>query len=226
MHDQVHLMRKSSREGIFITVEGPDGSGKSTQIDLLVTFLRARHHTVDVTREPGGTAVGEEIRKLLLEPGGVHEMADETELFLFAAGRAQHVRERIMPALSRGHIVVASRYADATEAYQGHGRQLPLELVQRVNDAATGGLKPDLTIILDIDTAEGLRRARGVAKETPSGEHDRIESAGITFHSRVRAGYLAIAQREPRRCVVIDSMRPILDVARDIQRCVLTRFDV
>jgi len=218
-------MRKSPRDGIFITVEGPDGSGKSTQIDLLVSFLRGRHHTVDVTREPGGTVVGEAIRKLLLEPGG-HEIADETELFLFAAGRAQHVRERILPALASGCIVVASRYADATEAYQGYGRQLPLELVQRVNEAATGGLKPDLTIILDIDTAEGLRRARGVAKEAPCGEHDRIESAGLAFHARVREGYLAIARREPARCVVIDSARPIMEVACDIQHAVMERFEV
>jgi len=219
-------MRKSPRDGIFITVEGPDGSGKSTQIDLLVSFLRGRHHAVDVTREPGGTAVGEAIRKLLLEPDGGHEMADETELFLFAASRAQHVRERILPALACGCIVVASRYADATEAYQGYGRQLPLELVQRVNEAATGGLKPDLTIILDIDTAEGLRRACGVAKETPPGEHDRIEAAGQAFHLRVREGYLAIARREPARCMVIDSARPIMEVAGDIQHAVMERFDV
>lgn len=219
-------MRKSARDGIFITVEGPDGSGKSTQIDLLVSFLRARNHEVEVTREPGGTAVGEAIRKLLLEPSPGYAMADETELFLFAAGRAQHVRERILPALAAGKIVVASRYADATEAYQGYGRQLPLDLVHRVNEAATGGLKPDLTIILDIACEEGLRRARGVAKETPSGEHDRIEAAGLAFHQRVREGYLAIARREPLRCVVIDSARPIMDVAHDIQQLVLSRFDV
>lgn len=219
-------MRKTPRDGIFITVEGPDGSGKSTQIDLLVSFLRGRNHTVVVTREPGGTAVGEAIRKLLLEPDGSYQMADETELFLFAAGRAQHVRERILPALACGHIVVASRYADATEAYQGYGRQLPLDLVQRVNEAATGGLKPDLTIILDIDTEEGLRRARGVAKETPPGEHDRIEAAGLAFHQRVREGYLAIARREPSRCIVIDSARPIMDVACDIEKAVLERFEI
>jgi dTMP kinase len=209
-------MRKSPQEGIFITVEGPDGSGKSTQVDLLQAYLNTRNYPVLVTREPGGTPAGEAIRQILLEPGGVHELVAETELFLFAAGRAQHVCECIMPAISQGQIVIASRYIDASVAYQGYGRGLPLDIIQKVNDFATGGLKPDLTIILDIDTETGLNRARAVHKETPVGEADRIEAAGIDFHRRVRAGYLAIAAEEPERCVVIDSSRTICDIAEDI----------
>jgi len=219
-------MRKTPKEGIFITVEGPDGSGKSTQVDLLVTFLRSRGHSVLVTREPGGTPVGESVRKLLLEPTDGHELADETELFLFAAARAQHVRERILPAMTQGHIVVASRYVDATMAYQGYGRGLPLRQIREINELATGGLKPDLTIILDIDSEEGLHRARGVDKEMPVGEIDRIEAAGIAFHKRVRDGYIAIASDEPMRCKVIKGGRQIVTVAEDIAACVKERFDI
>jgi len=126
--------------------------------------------------------------------------------------------------MQREEIVVASRYADATEAYQGFGRGLPLTLVTQVNFLATGGLMPDLTLILDIDSAEGLRRARAVAKETPSGEMDRIEAAGLAFHQRVRDGYLTIARREPGRCVVIDGARPIATVASAIRACVTPRL--
>ena len=218
------LLHKPAGKGIFITIEGPDGSGKSTQIDLLVAWLRTRTQPVLVTREPGGTPVGEAIRAILLDPVRHAGLADETELFLFAASRAQHVRERILPALQREEIVVASRYADASEAYQGFGRGLPLALVTQVNFLATGGLMPDLTIILDIDSAEGLRRAKGVAKETPPGEMDRIEAAGLAFHQRVRDGYLTIARREPGRCVVIDGTGPINSVAHAIRACVTPRF--
>ncbi len=217
-------MRKTPREGIFITIEGPDGSGKSTQIELLHSYLRARNLPVLVTREPGGTPAGEAIRKILLEPVATHELAAETELFLFAASRAQHVRERIQPALSQGRIVVASRFIDATVAYQGYGRRLPLEMIHAINELATGGMKPDLTIILDIETEEGLRRAWAVDKDTPPGEGDRIEAAGTEFHQRVRQGYLAIAEAEPERCVVIKSDRTICEVAADISRCVDGRF--
>jgi len=219
-------MRKSPQEGIFITIEGPDGSGKSTQVDLLQAYLQTRNYPVLVTREPGGTPAGEAIRRILLEPGGVHELVAETELFLFAAGRAQHVRECIIPAISQGQIVIASRYIDATVAYQGYGRGLPLDIIQKINDLATGGLKPDLTIILDIDSETGLKRACAVDKETPAGEADRIEAAGIEFHRRVRRGYLEVAVDEPGRCVVIDSSRTICAIAEDICRNVRERFNL
>jgi len=219
-------MRKTPSKGIFITVEGPDGSGKSTQVDLLVTFLRDRQHRVLVTREPGGTSTGEAIRKILLEPARGTHLADETELFLFAAARAQHVREIILPALTQGQIVIVSRYLDATVAYQGYGRNLPLDTIRVVNQLATGGLNPDLTLILDVDSETGLHRAKGADKDTPSGEMDRIEAAGIDFHRRVRQGYFAIAAAEPGRCVIVDGRRPIAEVAAQIQQCIKDRFAI
>jgi len=219
-------MKKKPKEGIFITIEGPDGSGKDTQIELLMTYLQSRGHSVLVTREPGGTPVGESIREILLKPVIGHELSDETELFLFAACRAQHVREKILPAISQGQIVIASRYVDASVAYQGYGRGLSLDIIENVNELATGGLKPDLTIILDIDSEEGLERAKSVKKETPSGETDRIESAGVAFHNRVRNGYLKIAEKEPERCCVIDGNCPIVEVAMKITKCVENRFEI
>lgn len=218
------MIKKRPEEGIFITIEGPDGSGKSTQVDLLVTFLRSLGHRVTVSREPGGTPAGEGIRKILLATGEGNELAAETELFLFAAGRAQHVREKILPMLSQGHIVISSRYIDATTAYQGYGRGLDRVFVQKVNEVATGGLLPDLTIITDVETEIGLQRASGVHKETPIGEMDRIEGAGCEFHKRVRNGYLAIARENTRRCRVVDCSRPIAEVADEIQKHVKDFF--
>jgi len=219
-------MKKNPKQGIFITIEGPDGCGKSTQADILVTFLEAKDHRVTLTREPGGCSIGEEIREILLKPRGQQTLSDETELFLFAAARAQHVRETILPAMSMGNIVVASRFIDATAAYQGYGRGLPIERICDVNELATGGLKPDLTIILDIDSEKGIHRARDVHEETPAGEVDRIESESIEFHKRVRNGYLAIVKNEPARCVLIDSDRPILEISKDITNCVSECFDI
>ena len=223
---KLNKMKKKPREGIFITIEGPDGSGKDTQIDLLVTYLRLRGHSVLITREPGGTPVGEKIREILLKPVKDHEFADATELLLFAAGRAQHVCEKIVPAISQGQIVVASRYIDASVAYQGYGRGLPLEMIDNINEFATGGLKPDLTIILDIDSEEGLNRARTVKKETPSGEIDRIEAAGLAFHNKVRNGYLEIAKNDPDRCCVVDGSHQIVEVSMEIEKCVNLKFEI
>ncbi len=219
-------MKKNPKQGIFITIEGPDGCGKSTQADVLVAFLKAKNHSVTLTREPGGCSIGEEIRGILLKPRGQQNLSNETELFLFAAARAQHVRETILPALDRGNIVVASRFIDATTAYQGYGRGLPIESIHDVNKFATGGLKPDLTIILDIDSEKGIHRARGVNEETPVGEIDRIESESIEFHKRVRKGYLEIVENEPERCILIDSDRPISEVSKDIKNCITEHFDL
>ena len=131
-----------------------------------------------------------------------------------------------MPALSIGSIVIASRYIDATVAYQGYGRGLPLENIRDINELATGGLKPDLTIILDIAADKGLQRARGVEEETPVGETDRIESESIEFHKRVRKGYLDIVRREPERCVLINSDRPISEISKDIKKCLEKKFEI
>ncbi len=219
-------MKKNPKQGIFITIEGPDGCGKSTQAEILVAYLKTKSIPVILTREPGGCSIGEEIREILLKPRGEQILSDETELFLFAAARAQHVRETILPAMSIGSVVIASRFIDATTAYQGYGRGIPIESIRDVNELATGGLKPDLTIILDIDSEKGIHRARGVNEETPAGEVDRIEAESITFHKRVRNGYLEIVKNEPERCVLIDSDRPISEVSGDIMNCITERFDV
>ena len=219
-------MKKNPEQGIFITIEGPDGCGKSTQAEILVAYLKSKNIPVILTREPGGCSIGEEIREILLKPRNEQILSDETELFLFAASRAQHVRETILPAISIGNVVIASRFIDATTAYQGYGRGLPIDSIRDVNELATGGLKPDLTIILDIDSEKGIHRARGVDEETPSGEVDRIEAESIAFHKRVRNGYLEIVKNEPERCVLIDSDRPISEVSGDIMNCITDRFDV
>jgi len=219
-------MKKNPKQGIFITIEGPDGCGKSTQAEILVAYLKSKNIPVILTREPGGCSIGEEIREILLKPRGEQILSDETELFLFAASRAQHVRETILPAMSIGNVVIASRFIDATTAYQGYGRGLPIDRIYDVNELATGGLKPDLTIILDIDSEKGIHRARGVDEETPAGEVDRIEAESISFHKRVRNGYLKIVRSDPDRCVLINSDRPISEISKDILDCVNKRFDL
>ncbi|MBO7435535.1 dTMP kinase [bacterium] len=212
------------RKGLFIAIEGPDGCGKSTQIALLKETLEKQGYDVLLTREPGGTALGEEIRKLLLL--GREKVSPYCELMLFEAARAQHVMEVLRPALAAGKIIIASRYADATRAYQGGGRGLPLEEVKKANELGTGGLWPDLTVILDIDSEEGLRRVRGcgkdaLGKDLPPGELDRIEAESLDFHRRVREEYLKLALEEKERCKVIDGSRSREEVAREIRELVL-----
>lgn len=185
--------------GLFITFEGGDGSGKSTQIALLAGRLRDLGHDVRTFREPGGVSpgdVGERIRELLLDP--VHTtMHVRAELLLYEASRAQLVEEHYRPALASGAIVLCDRYADSSLAYQGYGRDvLPVAEVRELNRIATGGLVPDLTLLLDVDAAAGLAQA------TAEGA-DRLEGAGLPFHERVRAGYLAIAAAEPDRVKLV-----------------------
>lgn len=194
------------RKGLFITIEGPEGSGKSTQARLLCDHLRRRGLPVLHSREPGGTGVAEAVRRVLLRPEG--RVAPATELFLYEAARAQHVAEVVAPALARGRAVVCERYTDATEAYQGYGRGLPLADIRLLNRVATGGLVPDLTLLLDAPSAEGLRRARGLEKRLASRARrtvggDRLEREPLAFHRRVRRGYLALARRDPKRFRVI-----------------------
>lgn len=188
----------------FITFEGIDGSGKSTQLRLLATDLRAqqqRYPEIIVTREPGGTPLGKRLRSALLD---VETIVDPlAELLLYAADRAQHVRTLIRPALDSGRVVLSDRYADATVAYQGAGRGFPRELIERVVAIATEGLRPDLTLLFDISSEEGLarrsRRMRGGAAT------DRLDAESTEFHARVRAAYLEIAARESERVKVIDA---------------------
>lgn len=186
-----------SARGTFITLEGVDGSGKSTQASLLVERLREQRREVVALREPGGTPISEKIRALLLDPENA-EMADECELLLYEASRAQLVREVIEPALLRGAIVVCDRFYDSTHAYQHGGRGLSDALVSRANELGCCGLSPDVTLVLDIDPAAALARA------TVQGA-DRLEAEGLAFQQRVRKDYLALAKADPARVCVVDA---------------------
>jgi dTMP kinase len=185
----------------FITFEGIDGSGKSTQMRLLASVLRMRGLEVVVTREPGGTSLGDRLRAALLD---TQEQVDPlAELLVFAADRAQHVRTLLNPALSSGHIVLSDRYADATVAYQGAGRGFAPEVIRDVIALATGGLKPDLTLVFDVSVAAGLERARQRAHK--GRQTDRLDTEDAAFHTRVRDAYLEIAAAEPERVCVVDA---------------------
>lgn len=183
--------------GFFLTLEGPEGSGKSTQARLILSFLRQNRIPCIHTREPGGTRLGEMIRKLLLDPAHTG-MCAETEVLLYEAIRAEHVRKTIEPALREGRVVVCERYSLATLAYQGFGRRLPFGDLKRLDRFATGGRRPDLTLLMDIPAETGLAKAVKAKREfKSSGRGDRIEQAGLAFHRRVRNGYLAMARRLP-----------------------------
>jgi dTMP kinase len=187
--------------GLFITFEGIDGSGKSTQMRMLASALRLRGLDVIATREPGGTPFGKRLRSALLD---AHEHVDPlAELLLFAADRAQHVRTLLVPALEAGHIVLSDRYADATRAYQGAGRGFSPELIGEVIGLATAGLMPDLTLIFDLSVAECGVRAHRRTHDGHKG--DRLDSEDASFHTRVRDAYLEIARHEPERVRIIDA---------------------
>lgn len=203
--------------GLFITFEGVEGSGKSTQLRRLAESLRRSGQPVVETREPGGTALGEAIRSVLLSATN-RDMAPETELFLYLACRAQLTREVITPALRRGVIVLCDRFADATIVYQGYGRGLDLNLIAAMNRLATGDVMPDLTLLLDLDPVEGLNRVkerRQVPLLDPS--FDRLEAEALEFHDRVRKGYLTLAQGEPHRFRVVDARGSEEAVAQKIR---------
>ncbi len=190
---------------MFITLEGTEGAGKTTQLPQLVAFLKDRGHDCVVTREPGGTPTGEKIRGLLLDPAN-SELTPEAELFLYAADRAQHVATVIRPALEAGRTVICDRFCDATEAYQGAARGLDRELIDRLNREATGALTPDLTILFDLPPETGLKRAwERINRHGNDAADHRFEKEHIDFHHRVRQGYLDIARREPGRFVIINA---------------------
>ena len=193
--------------GLFITFEGGDGSGKSTQSELLVSWLQERGHTVLVSREPGGTDLGLELREIVLHRRG--EIAPRAEALIYAADRAHNIATRVRPALERGDIVVQDRYLDSSVAYQGAGRVLGADEVRDVSLWATEGLLPDLTILLDLH--EGQDRLADRTK------YDRLEAAGDDFHARVREAYLELAAAEPERFVVIDARESIESIALPIR---------
>lgn len=187
---------------LFISFEGPEGSGKSTQAQQLASHLEEAGRSVLLTREPGGSPLGEQIRDLLLDPE--HDPVDPwAELFLYLAARSQHVARTIQPALSRGSVVITDRFADASVAYQGAARQLGEQTVRDLNELATRGLTPDLTFILDVETREGLRQARRTSNDAGPRSGDRIEEETTDFHERVRDAYRRLARREPERCVYL-----------------------
>lgn len=204
---------------MFITFEGPDGSGKTTQVRQLADWLRERGHDVVLTREPGGTDIGDQIRAVLHDPAN-GAMDARTEILLYSASRAQHVTQRILPALAANKIVVSDRYADSTLAYQGYGRGLDLEALRRITRFATGGLTPDLTLYLDITPEQGLQR-----RQVGGDEWNRLDAEAIDFHRRVRAGYLELVRQEPERWVVINATRSVGDVQAEIRALVQEKLD-
>jgi dTMP kinase len=191
--------------GLFVTFEGPEAGGKSTQIGFLKSFLEEMGKDVICTREPGGTPAGEAIRNLLQHDKAGENLVGAAETLLFEASRSQLVEEVIKPALEAGQMVISDRFSDSTVAYQGYGRGFGVEAVGHLNDFATGGLKPDVTFLLDIPVEDGFKRIeeRNIANNTSK---DRLESEAIEFHEKLRQGFLEMAEKEPERFVVIDAM--------------------
>ena len=206
--------------GLFITFEGPEGCGKSTQLRLLKSYLQEEGWDVLDTREPGSTPIGERVRAILLDPIYA-EMVPATEFLLFSAARAQHVAQVIRPHLARGGVVLCDRYADSSLAYQGYGHQLDLEMVRQITHFATGGLIPDLTFYLDVPVEIGLRRKSGGNGDA----WNRIEQKEIAYHERVRSGYLTMAAADPDRWVVVDATQNMERVQELIRRAVLARWN-
>lgn len=203
---------------LFITFEGPEGSGKSSQIALLASFLQQRGFSVATTREPGGTPIGDEIRACVHNVANT-AMTPTAEMLLYSASRAQLVGQVIRPSLAAGHIVLCDRFADSTIAYQGYGRGLNLEHLHQVTHIATGGLQPDITFLLDIDVEHGLARRTGGGLEM-----NRLDLEAVQFHQRVRDGYHQLAMVNPARWVVVDADRPLTAVQTDLQAALLRRL--
>ena len=202
---------------MFITFEGPEGSGKTTQLPRLGEFLSAKGYRVFATREPGGTAIGDQIREVLLANRNT-EMQPRTEILLFQASRAQLVEQEILPRLVRGEIVLCDRYADSTLAYQGYGHQVDLPQLRSIVSFATGGLKPDLTILLDLDVKIGLARRK------KDGGINRMDAFALAFHRRVRNGYRELAAAEPERWAIVDAAQPPERIQAVVREIVLERL--
>jgi dTMP kinase len=205
---------------MFITFEGPEGSGKSTQARLLAERMRAAGCSVLLTREPGGTPLGDQIRVLLLshEYGEMHAT---TEALLFAAARAQHVRARIQPQLARGGVVLCDRFADSTLAYQGYGLGQDLQMLHALTAIATGGTQPELTLLLDLPVDVGLQRKR---QEAQASEWNRLDARALAFHRRVRSGYHTLAAAEPRRWIKLDADQSVAALADQIWVAIAPRL--
>lgn len=205
--------------GIFISLEGPDGSGKTTLLKNILPFLKSGKRHVTTTREPGGVRIAEDIREIILNPGN-DTIDEKTELLLFVSARRQHLNEKVLPALKKGDIVIVDRFTDSSSAYQGYGRGLGIESVNWLNDFATDGLKPQLTMLLDIDSETGLLRVMSGEDR----EVNRLDLEAIEMHRKVREGYLEIAQNDPERFVVIDATLPPEEVSKLACAVILERF--
>jgi len=203
---------------MFITLEGPEGSGKTSQVPELVDYLRKKGYSVFATREPGGTSIGEQVREVLHSLNNT-EMHPRTETLLYQAARAQFVEQVVRPHLALGEIVLSDRYADSTIAYQGYGHQQDLEQVRTLVKYATGGLLPDLTVLLDVDVELGIGR------KTRSREWNRLDAYTLEFHQRVRAGYLEMAKQEPNRWVVVDAGVGRQAVQEKLRETILYRIE-
>lgn len=204
---------------MFITFEGSEGSGKSTQIKLLASYLQQRGFRVLTTREPGGTRIGEQVRDCLHAVNNI-EMTAVSEVLLYSASRAQLVTELIRPALANNKVVLSDRYADSTLAYQGYGRGLELPDLVQITRFATGGLQPDLTLFFDVEVERGLSR-----REIGGAEMNRMDLQTVDFYSRVRSGYLQLATAQPERWRVIDANRPVEKIQADVRRYVQSQLE-
>ena len=202
---------------LFVTLEGPDGGGKSTQARQLVDYLQGRGLNVLLTREPGGTPIGDQIRRTLMDLGNTG-MNPRTEILLFSASRAQIVHQVIRPHLESGGIVVCDRFYDSTLAYQGYGHGLDLQALQTITAFATGGLRPDLTLLLDLPAEDGLRRRKR------GGQWNRLDAYDLACHQRVRQGYFALAAAEPKRWVRLDATKPVEVVQVEMRQAVDARL--
>lgn len=202
--------------GRFITFEGIEGSGKTTQIRLLFEHLRDSGADVVMTREPGGTIIGEKVRGILLDPSS-KGLTPRAELFLYAAARAQHIEDVVLPALNDGSIVLCDRFTDATFAYQGHGREIPVNVVRVVSSLVTMDLVPDLTLLLDLPAEKGLARARERNRANAASATSRFEDEDLEFHRRVRQGYLELASADRDRIKIVPADAPADRVARMIR---------
>ncbi|TFG96846.1 MAG: dTMP kinase [Calditrichales bacterium] len=205
---------------MFITLEGPEGSGKSSQLPELAEWMRRQGYDVFTTREPGGTSIGDQIRSVL---GNLENtaMQPRTEILLFLAARAQLVEEVMRPLLAKGTIILCDRYADSTLAYQGYGHGIHLDTLRKLLDFATGGLYPDLTLLLDLDVQSGLDR-----RKNSGGEWNRLDAYALAFHQRVRQGYLELAQSEPDRWITINADRPFEEVQLALQKALTEKLSI
>lgn len=203
------------KKGLFITFEGADGCGKTTQLNLLKEYLENNGYEVVLTREPGGKGLGEKVREILLNYDG--EVSNRCESFLFLADRAQNIDIIVNPAIAQGKIVLCDRHTDSSVAYQGYGRGLDINQINTLNNLATNNKKPDLTLVFDVDIETSMQRV--------GNEKDRMESAGKEFFNRVRNGYLELAKQEPDRIKVIDSTKSIQEVQKDVLEIIKTKLN-